>query len=460
MKYLLPVFYVSNALAGELIVEPKPFAVTQTLTGTVFPTDVVPLRVDAKSWTTFQILTIAEHGVAVKKGEVLVAFDAIEIDKKLADTKYAIATDELGLEQAKLELATFEKTMPDELAKVERAAKDAAEELDYFTKTRRKASEESAKYSLMYKEQQLASTKEELKQLLKMYEADDVTEETEEIILANQRAEVEFAEFGLRMEELDYKRAMEVTLPKEAISLTESRDKSALDLEAASKDMPRALQLKKLEVAEKETGLARWRELLADLEKDRGLFEIKADSDGVFYYGAMEQGRWEGGDYAKELVVKGSAPTGKVFASFIPSTANLVVYSFPKQAEALALAVGKEGIARLAGREELAIPVKVSSIGQSPLLDGTYEMELAATWPKEMKPVVGQELAIKLVSYAKADALAVPVKSLDFGASGWSVEVKLTDGKTERRAVTLGRSTGELTEIVSGLEAGQVVIVP
>ncbi len=447
-------------MAGELIVEPKPFAVTQTLSGAVYPADVLPLKVDAKSWATFQIVTIADHGSVVKKGDALVVFDTIEIDKKLADTKYAIATNEVGLEQAKYELATLEKTTPEELAKLEREAKVAAEELEYFTKTRRKASEESAKYSLMYKEQQLASTQEELKQLLKMYEADDVTEETEEIILANQRAEVEFAGFGLRMEELDHKRTMEVTLPREAISLTESRDKTALELENASKDKPRALQLKKLEVAEKETGLVRWKELLADLEKDRGLFEIKAESDGVFYYGAVEQGKWVGGDYVKELVVKGSAPTGKVFASLIPATTNLVVYSFPKQAEALALAVGKEGVASLSGLEELSIPVKVSSIAQSPSLDGTYSMELAATWPEEMKPVVGQELAIRMVSYAKADALAVPVKSLDFGASGWSVEVKLTDGKTERRAVTLGRSTGELTEIVSGLEAGQVVIVP
>ena len=38
--------------------------------------------------------------------------------------------------------------------------------------------------------------------------------------------------------------------------------------------------------------------------------------------------------------------------------------------------------------------------------------------------------------------------------------MKLADGKTERRPVKRGRISGENTEILSGLEVGQVVIAP
>ncbi len=43
---------------------------------------------------------------------------------------------------------------------------------------------------------------------------------------------------------------------------------------------------------------------------------------------------------------------------------------------------------------------------------------------------------------------------------GWTAEVKLADAKTEKRSVTLGKSSKEDTEITAGLEVGQVVIVP
>ena len=42
----------------------------------------------------------------------------------------------------------------------------------------------------------------------------------------------------------------------------------------------------------------------------------------------------------------------------------------------------------------------------------------------------------------------------------WSVQVKMADGKPETRAVQRGRASGDRVEIVSGLDAGQAVIIP
>ncbi|MEO5716030.1 MAG: efflux RND transporter periplasmic adaptor subunit, partial [Luteolibacter sp.] len=67
---------------------------------------------------------------------------------------------------------------------------------------------------------------------------------------------------------------------------------------------------------------------------------------------------------------------------------------------------------------------------------------------------------IRLISYQQPAAIAVPNKALGFDDSGWTVEVKLADGKTERRSVKRGRASKDETEILSGLEVGQVVVVP
>ena len=40
------------------------------------------------------------------------------------------------------------------------------------------------------------------------------------------------------------------------------------------------------------------------------------------------------------------------------------------------------------------------------------------------------------------------------------MEVKLADGKTERRPVKRGHVSKDETEILAGLEVGQVVVVP
>ena len=99
-------------------------------------------------------------------------------------------------------------------------------------------------------------------------------------------------------------------------------------------------------------------------------------------------------------------------------------------------------------------------VAATPCPDGTYRADFSATWPKEPVPAAGATAQVRLISYQQAAAIAIPTKALNFTAGGWTVEVKLADGKTERRPVKRGRVSKDDTEILSGLEAGQVVVVP
>ncbi len=458
--YLLPALLVTAAHAGELTLETKPFTVSHSLKATVLPESVVTIRLDAKAWEVFKIVSIASHGSTIKKGEPLIAFETDAVDRKLADSKQALTVAELGMAQAELDLSTLEKTVPELLLRMERGAKMAAEELAYFQDTRRKADEESADQSLKRQEQILTSYQEELKQLLKMYEADDITEDTEEIILKKQRDSVAYAEFALRMEALDHKRKKAVALPRELIALTEKRDDTALQLSKAKLDLPRSLELKKIEMEKLKTSLKRQREELADLEQDRKLFEIKAPADGLFYFGAIENGTWVTGDIIKALVPKSPVPVGKNLACFIPATSKLMVEALATQADAEALAKGAKGFAVLDGKDDVLIPVTLSKSSEIPNLQGTYSTTFTAEWPKSLTPAAGQSLNVKIISYSNEKAIAVPTKAIELGAKGWTIEVRLADGKTEHRVVTRGKSNNEITEITTGAEAGQVVIVP
>jgi hypothetical protein len=118
------------------------------------------------------------------------------------------------------------------------------------------------------------------------------------------------------------------------------------------------------------------------------------------------------------------------------------------------------GTAWLAGREDAEFPVKITQLAAAPEPDGRFIVELSAVWPKQPAVTAASQVSMNLLAYEKPDAIALPAKALEYGSSGWTVAVKLADGKTERRPVKRGRVFKDECEILSGLETGQVVVVP
>jgi len=190
------------------------------------------------------------------------------------------------------------------------------------------------------------------------------------------------------------------------------------------------------------------------------LFEFKAPANGVFDHGPIENGRWTPGEGVKNLITGGRPALLRPFATLVPATAKVVVVAFLDQAEARSLKAELTGTATLTGREDLEIPVQLTKLANIPGTDGTYRVDLAPTWPQELSPVTGTAFRIRLIAYHQDRAIFVPTKALSRDPKGWTVDVKLTDGKTERRPVKRGRVSGENTEILAGLEVGQVIVAP
>jgi multidrug efflux pump subunit AcrA (membrane-fusion protein) len=447
--------------AGELIVEPGPFTITQTLTGTVLPEkDTIAIPPSPEKWSEWIIRSITPHGTRVAKSDVLVEFDTDIFEQKIEDTKRAISAKSLALSQAEQDLAQLKSTSEHRIEALRTAARIAKEELEYFTKTRRNAEEKSADQSLERAKQFLANQEEELRQLKKMYEADDLTEETEEIILTRQQYAVKAAAFALEMETLRHKQTRGVLLPREAVTLENQNRDSSLALDEGAKSIPRAIQQKSLEWEGLKTDLQREKDNLIAWEKDLTHKKIQAPEDGWFFHGLIENGRWTTGETIKSLVPGGRPPASRPFATFIPAKATPALYALTDDATARALSADQSGTVVFPGREDIDISARIASISPTPATDGKHTLLLRADWPKDFSPAIGTSANIRLVSYHKDAAVSIPLKALHFGNGGFSVSVKLTDGKTERRPVKSGRISGDHVEILKGLEKGQVVVVP
>jgi HlyD family secretion protein len=456
--HLIPVLIAAASHAGEVTVEKRPFFIETTFSAVALPAKhAVLLKIDSQALSEFKILEIRPHGSQVTKGESLVRFDTEAITEKIDDTRRNLATATLALAQAELDLAHLQETAPHKLASLRNAAETAAEEDTYFRETKRKASEESAGQALKRGEQILANQREELKQLTQMYQDDDITEDTEEIILVRQENAVAAAEFALRMELLDHKRTLAVLLPREALRLENAKRDTAITLKKAETEIPNSIEIAKIALESQKIAKLRATTALAELEADLAQTDIKAPSSGWFYHGTIDQGSWITGDIIKSLIPNGKPPLNLPFASFIPETAPLGLVAFLDEASARSLNSGKAGIAILAGREDLEIPVKILEIAKIPGPDGKYRADLDAIWPKDLPPAAGATTQVRVISYQQDAAITIPIKALHFEDAGWAVDVKLADGKTERRQVKRGRISKDVVEILSGLEVGQVI---
>jgi HlyD family secretion protein len=448
------------ARAAEITIEKRPFVIRHAVTATALPEEVSLLQLNASAWSDFEIMRIAPHGSRASKDDVLVTFDPDDIDQKIHDVRKTVETRAIEIAQAGLELSHLEITSPHRLDAMKRAAAEAREENTYFTETRRKAEEEGAAQSLRYAEISLENDREELRQLEKMYAADDLTEETEEIILKRQKDQVIAAEFQFRMQQLNYKRTREVLLPRKAVTLADAERDTTIVLTKFMDDAPRAIARKKLELQTLETTAVRDKELLSKLEADRKQFELKAPSDGWFYYGVIENGRWTAGDVIKPLVTHGKPVPRRPFATFIPATAKMKLIASLKGDVASQLDKDLSGVAWITGREDAEFPVKLIFASSAPEPDGQFTAEFSAQWPDKLKIAPASSVNISLITYQAPDAIMLPAKAVEFGTSGWTVAVKLADGKTERRPVKRGRVFNDTCEIISGIEPGQVVVVP
>ena len=96
-------------------------------------------------------------------------------------------------------------------------------------------------------------------------------------------------------------------------------------------------------------------------------------------------------------------------------------------------------MAWITGREDAEFPVKLTLANPAPGPDGQFAAEFSAQWPEKMKVAPASSVNISLITYQSPDAIVLPANALEFGASEWTVAVKLADGKTERRPVKRGR---------------------
>jgi HlyD family secretion protein len=445
-------------------VKPKRLKIDVTVDGTFVAREMEEVALRPEAWSDYEIVEIVEHGQKVREGETLVKFDDEKIKEAIADLELDQRLNELAIRRDEEELPRMEKTLAMNLEEAERSDKQANEDFDRYTEIERPMMVKTANFMLKYYDFMVDYEKEELEQLEKMYEADDLTEETEEVILKRQRNSLEFAEFSRENSKLNRDETLNVRLPRFDIEIKEALERSELALERARLASNIDLKQARYELEQKKKARTKSLDRHAKLLEDRDLMEIESPADGVVYYGQCVNGRWsDTSSLMAKLRPESNVSAGTIIMTIVQPRPVYVTATFEEK-QRPELEDGQK--ARIVPPPEGAesIDGEVEEISAVPVSSGKFEINFKVS--EEELPewiVAGMSCKVKVNTYDKKDAITVPKAAVHADEDDpdkhyvWVVEGDDKDAKAERRDVEVGKRNGDDVEIVEGLKEGDVV---
>ncbi|QDU41157.1 macrolide transporter subunit MacA [Maioricimonas rarisocia] len=444
-------------------VEPGPFRVTVELDGVFESQSMHEIILQPEVWSGLVAIKAVDQGTRVEEGEQVLWLDTDKIENEIRDLEFQIEQGQLSLEQKEVELATLRKSVPLDIEAAERSRRIAVDDLNYFLETdedlRRRSAEESllsAKYSLEY-------AQEELEQLEKMYRADDLTEETEEIILRRAQRDVDRRRFLLETTRARSERQTSTEIPREKVRLEEAANRSQIALTRAHTTLPAQVKTAEIELARLKHSQENLERKLADLQADLEQMTVTAPADGIVFYGSCQRGKWpEIEARAKQLRKGGTVPANTVLMTIVTPGPSVVRVDVPEK-ELHALLQPREGYITPDAYPDLRLQAEFTRVNAIPIKDGVFDGTVLFDFkPGKQQIFPGMNCTVTLVVFESEDALTVPKKAVftDETITGekhvWVVD---DAGGHERRNVTTGASSDNRVQITAGLDAGDSVLL-
>jgi multidrug resistance efflux pump len=124
-----------------------------------------------------------------------------------------------------------------------------------------------------------------------MYDEDDLTEESEEIVLKRAKQAVEFARYRLEGTEIQSDRAIKQGIPRSQAQQEDSLARAQLAYQKAIRELNSARQRRDIEIRRKRDALKQQREKLAELKDERKQVVLTSPIDGISLHGPLRRGR-------------------------------------------------------------------------------------------------------------------------------------------------------------------------
>jgi multidrug efflux pump subunit AcrA (membrane-fusion protein) len=448
--------------APEVVkVEKGKFSIEVTTKGVLEAEEVVELSYHLESWTGMTVLKAVPHGSVVKQGDTLIELDLEKIDKAIKDLEVERDMSELAHQQAYEELKTTERLFPLDMAMAEQSFKNAQEDFKKFKESDLPLLKRNAEFQSKSSKNFLEYAMEELKQLEKMYKADDIKEETEEIILKRQRDTVEAAKNNAMNAEKRSTDMLSYTLPRQEQSMKDAHERATINWEKAKITMPAGLKIKQLAFEKAKYDRTKASERYENLKADRAkMAALKAPVDGIIYYGKSTKGTWNSTAIESKLTPRGFPISNDEVIMTIVKPGKLAVRASVEEKDKPNVKAGQAVKVTPTALPDRKLPGKVESVASVPL-GSSFDLRLKLEGPVE-DLVPGMTCTVKIKAYHSDDALTLPATAVTVDEADedqYVVYVASSDGKSSTKTkVKIGKRSGDKVEILEGLKEGTSVL--
>jgi HlyD family secretion protein len=446
-------------------IKEKFFQVIESVDARVESAEMHEVTPDTKNWTALEVKWVAEEGALVKKGDVIAKFDTEEIERKIRETTKSVELAKLGLQGTEAELKQLDKTTALDKALQERRIRNAEQDYKYFVEVEKPNTEKTTQRSIENSRHALEYATEEYNQLKRMYDEDELTEESEEIVLKRTQRDVENSQFYLEQAQMRAARALEYDLPRSLEQKTDELERSRLEHERMTINLP--LEREKKVIAFEKSKLALEKEVLdlTRLNEDLSRMELTAPADGVIYYGRCQRGSWVGPQGPQRDIEVGKAVANDKPLLTIVNSGKLFLRADLSEAQLGRIQNGASGSATSAAFPGQPVQVTVQSKAAVPFQADKFDCRIAMDSAlKGLMP--GMSCKVRIVVRENPKAILVPEGSVftDDGLTQFVfVLTKAADAEKkiaaqfEKRTVKTGFTSDKMTEVLEGLKAGELV---
>lgn len=447
--------------ASTLVVRKAPFKIEVTASGVFEAREMAPIRIDTEEWTSLAVEEAVPHGTQVKVGDVLIRCKRDDLETAIRDQESAQLLAELALQQAREDLRTLEESLNAELAAAERDRNNLEADFQRFVAVERPLLQRAAENDLQSAEFYLEYAQEELHQLEKMYKADDLTEETEEIILKRARREVEQAEFYLVQTRSQTERTLQIDLPRQEIALQDALRRMNAQWEKAKLALPAAVTRARIALQKQEHEFAQGAKRLEKLRRDLERLVVASPIDGIVYYGQCTRGRWSSVQAAEGRYEKDASLSAKTVLMTVVQPRPLRVRATLAEKDLQGLTTGARGKGVCTAFPSARVALVVENLAAVPTAEGTYDVVLIAELAEDVARLLpGMTCSLTLTAYYRPDAISIPLTAVFTDDAGEPYVYRVgTDGAHQRCKVTLGPATNDRVEVIEGLLEGDTILL-
>ncbi len=431
------------------------------LSGTFVALETHEITVSTKKAQSLIIAHIAAHGQQVQKGEVILRLDTTKIDEAIADQQSVAALSALALKEAEAQLQLAIEREPLNKEQTELTKRYEDEDFRRFQEVDQPFAKRAAEESLSMAKQGLEYSEEELKQLEQMYKADDLTEQTEEIILRRARNDVARAKFYFSQSENQYERSNKFTLPRTTQEKEAAHRLSQLTYKLSLVMQSVEVSKQRLAVDKSRLENQRATQALAELRQDRKRLVVKSPIRGVVYYGRANDGKWPAvAELSKRLAPHETITPRETILTIVDNQSLTFLAKVP-EADLAKVQQGAAGRITPTAYPQERIAARLKQLESVPVADGQFRVTVDIESGSALKLVAGMTGTAKIVTYANAKAITVPSKVVFTDPSDDTkkfVYVVGSNEKGERRDCTVGVTMGDRIEVLSGLSLGEQVL--